>query len=343
MAINIGIIGAGKIARYRHLPETQMNPNAKVYAVCDVVKRRAKEIAKQYDCKAFTDYRELIQDADLDAVVVAATNTTHAEMTIAALTAGKHVLCEKPIATTLEDAQRMLDAAESSGKQLMVAHNQRLEPAHIKAKQILKAGTLGKVLTFSTVFGHPGCEYWAIDGKDTWFFKNEMAGLGVLGDLAIHKFDLMRYLLGENFIEATAYVDTLVKTYPDGRLIDVEDNALCLLRTEKGALGSVTVSWTYQKEDNSTIIYAEKGVMEIYKDPEFPLVVHRTHESGEYYKLAKQSTNLDQVKSGIIDAFVDALINHIDVPIPGIEGYKALEAVIACQEAAKSGQRITIG
>lgn len=342
MTIKIGIIGAGKIVRVRHLPETQMNPHAEVSAICDVVEARAEELANEYNCKAYTDYRQMIFDANLDAVIIAATNTTHAEMSITALKAGKHVLCEKPMATTLEDAQNMLAAAQSSGKQLMIAHNQRLEPAHIKAREIIQSGKLGRILSFTTIFGHPGCEYWAIDGESTWFFRGEIAGLGVLGDLSVHKLDLMRFILEDDYTEATAFVDTLAKTFPDGNLISVEDNAICVLRTAKGAIGTVITSWTYQIEENKTSIYGEKGILEIYADPEFPLIVHHDHETGEYYRLGQQSTNLEQIQSGIIDAFVGAIFAGTDVPIPGIEGYKALEALIACQKAAKTGQHVRI-
>ncbi len=342
MKLKVGIIGAGSIARYRHLPETALNPHSEVAAICDLVEARAQEIAQQYHCTAYTDYRRMIQDADLDAVIVAATNTTHAEMTVAALEAGKHVMCEKPMATTLEDAQSMIDAADQAGKKLMIAHNQRLEPANQKAKEILQSGNLGKVLTFSSVFGHPGSEAWAIDGVDTWFYRREVTGLGVLGDLAIHKLDLLRWLLDDDYIEAAAIMDTLAKSYPSGELIDVEDNALCLLRTAKGAMGSVTASWSYQKEDNSTVFYCQNGVLEIYRNPDYPLVVHYKDQHAEYHKLGKKSTNVEQVKSGIVDAFIDAIVEDRQVPIPGVEGFKALQAVIACQEAAESGKVIKI-
>lgn len=343
MTLRIGVIGGGKIVRVRHLPEIQAHPAAEVRAVCDIVESRAQELAEKYSCQAYTDYHKLVQNPDLDAIVVAASNTTHAEMTIAALQAGKHVLCEKPMATSLEDAQQMIAAAKEAGKQLMIAHNQRLEPANQKAREILSSGKLGKVLTFASVFGHPGSEDWAIDGVNTWFYRKEIAGLGVLGDLAIHKLDLLRWLLQDDYVEATALMDTLAKRYPDGGFIDVEDNALCLLKTKKGALGSMTASWSYRKENNSTTIYCEKGVVEIYVDPDFPIVVHYDHEQSEYHKVGKKSTNVEQVKSGVIDAFVDALLAGKDVPIPGIEGYKALEAVLACQKAAQSGLHIRIG
>ncbi|MBG0771957.1 MAG: Gfo/Idh/MocA family oxidoreductase, partial [Anaerolineaceae bacterium] len=176
MTLKIGIIGAGTVVRVRHLPETQSCPDAEVGAICDVVEARAKEMGEQYHCKAYTDYRDLVRDPDLDAVIVAATNTTHAEMSIAALKAGKHVMCEKPMATTLEDARAMIAAARESGKQLMIAHNQRLEPANVKAREILQSGRLGNVLTFTSVFGHPGSEDWAIDGAKTWFYKKLITG-----------------------------------------------------------------------------------------------------------------------------------------------------------------------
>lgn len=342
MTIKVGIIGAGSIARYRHLPETAMNPSAEVGAICDVVETRAQEIAQEYHCKPYTDYRKMIQNPDLDAVIVAATNTTHAEMSIAALDAGKHVMCEKPMATTLDEAQKMINAAERSGKKLMIAHNQRLEPANRKAKEILQSGKLGKVLTFASTFGHPGSEAWAIDGADTWFYRKEVTGLGVLGDLAIHKLDLIRWLLEDDYTEATAFMDTLAKSYPSGGLIDVEDNALCLLKTAKGAMGSVIASWTYQKENNSTKIYCENGVLEIYVNPDFPLVVHYDNKHAEYHKLGKKSTNVEQVKSGIVDAFIDAIIEDHSVPISGEEGFKALQAVIACQKAAETGRVVKI-
>ena len=342
MTIKFGVIGAGSIARYRHLPEILLNEYAEVHAVCDIIEPRAAEMALQYNCKSFTDYNRLIQDPEIDAVVVAATNATHAEMTIAALKQGKHVLCEKPMATTLDDGLKMLDAVKLSDKQLMIGHNQRLEPAHVKAKQIIESGKLGKVLSFTTIFGHPGCENWAIDGQDTWFFKKEHAGMGVLGDLAIHKFDLMRFILDDDYIDAVASLATLAKTYPDGNLIDVEDNATCIVSTKKGAIGTFIASWTYQKEDNSTRIYAENGVLEIYTDPDFPLVVHYDHQTSELHKMGKQSTNVEQVKSGIIDTFVDALIIGKTVPIPGEEGIKALEAALACQQASQLGHMVLI-
>lgn len=342
MTIKVGIIGAGSIARYRHLPETRDNEYAEVGAVCDVVKARAAEMAMKYNCKSYTDYKELIADKDLDAVIVAATNTTHAEMTIAALLGGKDVLCEKPMATNLKDAQMMIETAEKTGRKLMIAHNQRLEAANLKAKEIIQSGKLGKVLTFRSVFGHPGCEYWAIDGESTWFFKKSITAMGCLGDLAVHKLDLIHWILEDDYTEVCAFADTLNKTYPDGNLIDVEDNATCIVRTKNGATGTVIVSWTYQKEDNSSTFYCEKGVLHLYAHPDYSIIIDYDHDNAEYHLTGKKSTNVEQVKSGIIDAFVDCIINDTEPLIPGPEGYKALETVLACLESSETGQVVKI-
>lgn len=342
MAIKIGIIGAGSIVRYRHLPETKENENAEVGAVCDVVKERAAEMAALYDCKAYTNYLELIEDKEIDAVIVAATNTTHAEMSMAALQGGKDVLCEKPMATSLQDARTMIETAQKTGRKLMIAHNQRLENANQVAKEIIQSGKLGKVLTFRSVFGHPGCEYWAIDRENTWFFKKSITAMGCLGDLAIHKLDLIRWMLEDEYVEVSAFADTLSKTYPDGTLIDVEDNATCILRTRNGATGTVIVSWTYQKEDNSSTFYCENGVLHLYSHPEYSVIIDYDQERAEYHKTGKKSTNVEQVKSGIIDAFVECILQDTEPSIPGIEGYKALEIVLACIESSKTGKVVKL-
>jgi predicted dehydrogenase len=342
MTIRVGIIGAGQIVRVRHLPEVLANPDAVLAGICDINEERVNELAKEFNTKAYTDYKEMVQEPDIDAIVVAATNKLHAVMTIDALNAGKHVLCEKPMATTLEDAQNMLDAAKKSGKQLMLGNNQRLEASHQKAREILASGKLGKILSFRTTFGHPGSEDWAVEGLNTWFYKKDVAGLGVLGDLGIHKLDLIRWLLDDDFDQVVAFADTLSKTYPNGKPIDVEDNAICVLRMKSGALGTMEASWSYAKENNSTTVYCQNGVLEIYTDPEFPLVIHYNHEQGEYYQLGKKSTNVEQLSSGVMDAFVGALEAGKTVPITGEDGYKALEIVMAAKKSADSGQVVTL-
>ncbi|MGV2806767.1 gfo/Idh/MocA family oxidoreductase, partial [Clostridium perfringens] len=129
----------------------------------------------------YTDYQELLKNEKLDAVSVCTPHYLHAPMSIAAANAGLHVLVEKPMATTAEEGELMIEAARKNGVYLMVGHNQRLMPPHVKAKEILDSGKLGKVLTFRTSFGHGGPESWSRDGRDSWVFRKEEAIMGAMG------------------------------------------------------------------------------------------------------------------------------------------------------------------
>src|SRR5205814_2538043 len=182
--------------------------------------------------KAYTDYKEMLKSSAVDAVVVAGPNSLHAVQSIEALCAGKHVLCEKPMATTRDDAKAMLDAAKKNKKFLMIGLNQRLMPPHVKAKKILQSGALGNVLAFRTAFKHPGPEGWSVDAGKSWFFKKAQAFMGVAGDLGVHKADLMRWLLGQEFSEVGGFVTTLDKRDAEGNLVDLDDNAYLTLKTE---------------------------------------------------------------------------------------------------------------
>ena len=240
---NIGIIGCGKIAQVRHIPEYADHPQAKLAGFFDLNQDRARALAEQWGGEAYSSWEELLADPAIDAVSVCVANNAHAQISIAALKAGKHVLCEKPMATTLEDCEAMVAAARESGKFLMIGQNQRLTKAHQKARELVENGTLGKILTFRTTFGHGGPETWSVDpGKNTWFFDKSKAAMGAMADLGIHKTDLIQYLLGETVVETTAQVTTLDKRGADGQLIGVDDNAICTYVLENGALGTTTPS-----------------------------------------------------------------------------------------------------
>ena len=178
---NIGIIGCGKIAQVRHIPEYAAHPAARLTGYYDLNQERAQALAAQWGGRAYPTWEALLADPAIDAVSICAANTAHAELTIAALRAGKHVLCEKPMATTLADCEAMVAAARESGKFLMIGQNQRLTKAHQKARQLVADGVLGDILTFRTTFGHGGPETWSVDpGKNTWFFDKSKAAMGAM-------------------------------------------------------------------------------------------------------------------------------------------------------------------
>lgn len=340
----IGIIGCGKIAQVRHIPEYLENPNAEIRGYFDLNLQRAQELAEKFGGKAFASVEELLADPSIDAVSICVANFAHAEMTIKALEAGKHVLCEKPMAVTLAECEAMVAAAKKAGKHLMIGHNQRLAKAHMVAKKMIEEGAIGRILTFRTTFGHGGPETWSIDpGKSVWFFDKKRAAMGAMADLGIHKTDLIQFLTGQKVVRTTARLTTLDKRDAGGNLIGVDDNAFCIYELSGGAYGTMTASWTYYAaEDNSTILYGSKGTMRIYDDPAHSIVVNKSSGETEYYDVEQIQTNDNQTKSGIIDLWMEALVQDKEPEISGESALSAMRAVFASLVSSEKGCTVEI-
>lgn len=338
--IKVGVIGCGSIAKHRHIPEYAMNPNVEIVAFCDTVAERAHSFAEQYNAKAYVDYTELLENEEVEAVSVCTPNVFHAPITIAALQAGKHVLCEKPMATSNEEAEAMIAAANESGKKLMIGHNQRFVASHAKARRIIESGELGKIYSFRTAFGHGGPEQWSADGEHSWFFDKERAFIGAMGDLGVHKTDLLRFLMGEEFVEAAAFVETSAKENST-----VDDNAVCVLKTESGIVGTLAASWSYNGgEDNSTVFYAEKGTMRLEDDPEYSLIIDYKNGNSERHSLGAIQSNEEgkQTDTHVIEHFVNSILEDKTPPVCGNEGKKSLAVILAALESSEKKQIIRI-
>ena len=342
--INIGIIGCGKIAQVRHIPEYAENPDVKLAAFFSPNRARAQEQADKYGGKVYDTAEALLADPDIDAVSICAANYAHAELSIQALNAGKHVLCEKPMATTLADCEAMVECAKKNGKFLMIGHNQRLAKAHAEAKRLIDEGLIGDIITFRTSFGHGGPETWSISpGKNVWFFDKKKAAMGVMADLGVHKTDLIQYLTGQRVVRTTARLITLDKRGEDGELIGVDDNAVCIYEMSGGAFGTMTASWTYYgAEDNSTVLYGTKGIMRIYDDPAHSIVVKLADGQEQVYDVEQIQTNDNQTKSGVIDLWVDCLKNNRAPEISGESALYAMRAVFASIESSQTGKTVEI-
>ena len=342
--INIGVIGCGKIAQVRHLPEYKDNPDANVYGLYDQNRQRAEDLAKQYGAKAYDTLEEMLQEPAIDAVSVCTANNTHAEISIMALNAGKHVLCEKPMATTPQDCQKMVEAARRNRKYLMIGQNQRFAKAHMKARELIWGGEIGEIITFRTTFGHGGPETWSVDGGNTvWFFDRNIANMGAMADLGVHKTDLIHFLCGSYISKVTARMSTLDKKDAQGRKISVEDNAFCIYELENGVTGTMTASWTYYgPEDNSTVFYGTEGIMRIYDDPLHSIIVNKKDGRRCVYDTDAIQTNDKQEKSGIIDSWIDSIVNETAPEISGEEILHTMKAVFAAVESAGEGKTVSV-
>ncbi|WP_124728036.1 Gfo/Idh/MocA family protein [Staphylospora marina] len=337
--LRVGVIGCGSIAVHRHIPEYAAHPDVELVAFCDIVKERAEKMAATYGGRAYQSYEEMLEAEKPDAVSVCTPNAFHAPASLAAIRRKIHVLCEKPMAISAEEAEAMIREAKENGVQLMIGHNQRMMPPHVKAKEILESGRLGRVLTFRTAFAHGGPESWSADGADSWFFRKKEAFVGALGDLGVHKIDLLQWLIGEPIVEVSAMTATLQKK------ADVDDNAVIVARTRSGAIGTVTAGWTHAPgEDNSTVLYCENGILEIGTDPESQVIVRFRDGNVERHSTGKIATNEEggQTHSGVIDEFVGALLEGRENAVPGEEGWSALRVVLAAIRSAEEKVSVTV-
>jgi predicted dehydrogenase len=344
LGIKVGIIGCGTITKLRHAPEYKANPYVDEIIFYDRNLDRAAGLANQFGGRVAQTVEELLADPTVEVISDCSSNEFHHIYSTQALLSGKHVLCEKPISLTVEQANEIIEAGKNSGKKLMVDHNQRFTRAHQKAKEIIQNKELGKVLTFRTTFGHSGPEQWGVNqSNSTWFFKKERSGFGVAGDLGIHKVDLLHYLLDDEIEQVSAFQGALDKVDENGEPIEVCDNIVCSLKTKNGRLGTATFSWTYYgEEDNSTIVYCEKGILKIYHSDKYQLEV--IHKNGEkvHYKLESIQTNDNQTNSGVIDAFIDCIRHDQEPLVTGEDALSSLKVILGIMEAAEKGRVVTI-
>jgi predicted dehydrogenase len=319
--VKIGIIGAGMIAHRAHAEAFQMVPEAEVVAVADVDAQRAKALAEKYDIpQVFSSYEELLAQGGVDAVSVALPVFLHAPAAIAALEAGKHVLCEKPMARTSAEAQAMVDAARSSGRKLAVYWRNRFGARAIKAKQLIDSGDLGRIYYVRTIGlrwrGRPGFDArMASFGK--WFGSKEQAGGGALMDTGGYNLDLVLGLLGfPKVLSASAATWRAIdRERADREGYDVEDLAVGLIRLEGGAAISIESSFAGNiDEPNGTWLFGTRAGLRLD-----PLTLYRD-QNGE-----KRITDVDTGDVSPLSPtreFVEAILH--DQPIRISSGEEAL-------------------
>lgn len=325
----MGIIGCGSITKHRHAPEYNDNPHVEEIVFYDRNRERANAMVSEFGGYAVDTVEELLQDESIIAISDCSSNDAHHIHTTKALLHGKHVLCEKPLAISVRHAKEILTAERQSGKKLMVDHNQRLNEAHKIAKRMVEQKELGEVLTFQTSFGHQGPEKWGINkSNSTWYFNEKRAPYGVAGDLGIHKIDLIHYLLDDEIIDVQAFQGAFDKEDQTGSIIQVPDNVVSILRTKKGRIGTASFSWTYYgAEDNSTLLYCQEGIIKMYQDPSYPLIIEKKNGEVIKHELEPMQTNTKQSSSGIIDAFIHSIIKNEEPLITGEQAFTTLKVI----------------
>lgn len=335
--MNIAIIGCGGIAMLRHIPAMKKIPDVNVCAYFDLVAERAEEYAGKHGGTAWTDLDKLLGEKSIDAVVVCTAARSHCEITVRALLAGKHVLCEKPMAVTAEDAEAMIDAARRSGKKLMISHNQRRYAPHIKAKELIERGEIGRVISFRTFLGIKGPEYSSVSGVNNGYFSRALSGRGVMSDVGSHRIDLMRYILGTDYDEVFSYTPTLEKKKLDGTPIDVDDNAFTIAKMKNGIVGVIITSWTSMSgNDRMSMFFGTEGVITLY-GPDHPVVLERRDGSVEYVDLTDNAPQSETLLTDIDELFVNCVKNDTEPFVTGEDGLAVIRTLDAMERSNRSG------
>ncbi|MGE7823425.1 Gfo/Idh/MocA family protein [Paenibacillus sp. NPDC093718] len=350
-SINVGVIGTGSISAM-HLQSYQKHANANLLAVCDLNEERAQRAAEKYGAtKVYTDYNELLADPEIDAVSICTWNNTHAEISIAALYAGKHVLVEKPLCRTVEEALQVQEAVKSSGKMLQVGFVRRYDPNAQMLREFADKGEFGEIYfaKASSIrrLGNPG----------GWFSDIERSGGGPLIDIGVHVIDLCWYMMGRPkpvSVSANTYrklgnrsnvrnLSFYKAADYDAEKNTVEDMANAMIRFENGASLLVDVSFTLHSKENlqSVKLYGDKGGFEI--DPEVSIV---TEKHDTIINIQPQTDNkgfdFDAAFQSEVNHFISCIENGTTPLSPVEDGVEIMKILCGIYESAEKGAEVLL-
>jgi predicted dehydrogenase len=280
--VKFGILGCGNASNYHTLGiKKDPNPNMKFIAAYDINEKNLNRVAKRNKLTPYTDLDDFLH-SNIEAVLLLVPHYLHAELTEKIADAGKHVLCEKPMACTLEECDRMIKATERAGIKFMIAENHRFLPIHRYIKTLLDKDFIGDVFLARTYEG-AYCDPQEFLDPNVWNFTFDKGGGGVIMDQGVHKFTMLNWYLGD-VESAQCWCSKTINSPPNKG----EDTAIILLRYKSGTIVSVALSsTTVHPLNNSTELQGTKGT--IYEDHswEQPLKIFSSHpeaeKKGEFY------------------------------------------------------------
>ena len=344
--VGVGIIGAGSIANNAHIPGyLAISDRCKIFAVADVVEEVAGKTAKDHKIpKAFSDYRRLLELDEIDAVSVCTPPAAHAEATIAALEAGKHVLCEKPMAMNASEAAKMVRSARKAGRNLAIGFQSRFSAEAQALKAFIDAGELGEVYFAKALYNRRrGIPSW---GK---FYSRKDNGGGPLIDVGVHVMDLALWLMGH-----PKPVSVFGATYRkfgnrddafnrwgkwNSRDFDVEDFAVALIKMAGGATLSLECSWALNIGDDEQIVRlaGDRGGADVY-----PFKVYKDTGTGLFDWTPKQLHEVKSTHGASVADFVDSVLAGRRPLVTGEHGLVVTRIVDAIYESSEKGELVVL-
>jgi UDP-N-acetyl-2-amino-2-deoxyglucuronate dehydrogenase len=332
--IRYGIVGCGHIAK-KHVAAIKAVEGAELVAVCDTNEERLSEFAVD-GVRGYADLKDMLA-SDVDVVCICTPSGIHAPLTIQAAEAKKHVIVEKPMALTLEDADRMIDACEKNGVKMAVVHPNRFRPAVVELRKQLEQGAFGKIgHANATVRWNRNQAYY---DQAPWRGTKAMDG-GVLMNQAIHNMDLLLWMMGD-IEEISSYHATRIRN------IEAEDTSVSVIRFKNGALGVLEAAVTiYPKNlEESLSIFGEKGTA-VIGGPTANWIKEWKFEGLPDEEAQNTIRRVEQDPFGIpghqciIQDMTEAVLNDRKPVVSGEEGRKALSFVIGCQLAAERNRPV---
>jgi predicted dehydrogenase len=373
--LGIGMLGYAFMGKahsnaFKKLPYMMYPPVAipKLVAIAGRNSGAVQEAARRYGyAKAYTDWRAMVDDPEVQVFDNGGPNDAHAEPCIAAAKAGKHVFCEKPLARTAEEAKAMLDAVEKAGVKHMVAFNYRFVPAIVQAKRLIESGALGRIFHYRAVY----LQEWIIDPNfpKIWRLDKKVAGSGSLGDLGSHIIDIGRFLVGEPK-RVMAMTKTFIEDRPlpeGGRgKVDVDDAVTALFEFENGALGTIEATrfahgnkngqhWEINGEKGSIRFNLERmNELEVFWADEEPkesrgfhnvLVTESYHPFWENWWPHGHIIGWEHSFVHEFHHFFDAIVNNKPVAPWGadfVDGYRNAVICDAIESSSHSGRAVDV-
>lgn len=311
--INVGVIGVGAMG-YNHARVYYRLENANLIAVSDVSERTLSKVCKKYDAKGYENYEDLLKDPEIELVSVCVPTTNHYNVVMEAIKYGKHVLVEKPIAFTLEEAEEMIKAAKENGVILGTGHVERFNPAVQKAKELIENDVIGDVVSASA--------------KRVGPFPPRIKDVGVTIDLAIHDLDVMYFLFEEDVTQIYATMGSILEK------CGYEDHAEIMVNFKYGITGILEVNWLTPYKRREIEITGTDGIISVdYIEQKIDV----------YGKFAQDiEMNHEEPLKEELKSFLESVARNEEPAITGEDGLNALKMVIAAQKSSKEERPIDI-
>ena len=328
----IGVIGLGGVAQLVHLPNLSKLPNAELTAVCEINKSRLMTIAEKFNIKErYSNYKDMLEKSEMDAVIIATPTSTHADIAVDCLEAGKDILVEKPLARSYQEAKRIVDCAKKNKRKLMVGMNLRYRPDTMLLRSFINSNEIGE--PFYVKCGWIRKQ----SSSEKWFTKKEESGGGVIIDLGIHLLDLALWLL--QYPEIASVSSQNFHHYTK----NVEDTSISCIKCKNSAVINLEVSWSLPVEKDHFFldVYGTRGSFSsnpfrLYKKVENDYVNLTPTQVDNPTVLFKKSY-LNELKS-----FIGAIKGLNPVFSPGEEALQRMRIIEAMYESADKQHEIKL-